>query len=139
MKDEYGRCFIQGSWMYIDDKDSLSLTKYGTYEPDETDLIKKIIRPEYIVLDIGANIGYYTLLMAKQVKQVFAFEPEQRNFELLQKNIDLNKLDNVDPRNVAASANSGKSTLYLCESNRGMHRLYKSEWCDEGVVTVQTI
>src|SRR5437588_748734 len=77
--------------------------------------------------------------MAKQVEQVFAFEPEQRNFELLQKNIDLNKLDNVDPRNVAASANSGKSILYLCGSNRGMHRLYKSEWCDEGAVTVQTI
>src|SRR5688500_12606743 len=81
---------ILGKWMYVDDKDSLNLTKNGFYKYQETKLIKKLAK-KHTVLDIGANIGYFTLLMAKQAKQVYAFEPEPRNFHILQKNIKLNK------------------------------------------------
>lgn len=47
--DGNGRFLIQGSWMYVDDKDSLNLTKYGIYEPDSTAFIKKLVKPEFEV------------------------------------------------------------------------------------------
>lgn len=125
--------------MYVDDKDSLNLTKYGVYEPAETALIKKLIKPDYVVLDIGANIGYFTLIMAKQSKQLYAFEPESRNYQTLQKNIEFNNLENVHLHNVAVAEKSGSSTLHLCDTNRGMHRIYESQWCKEGTVNVPTI
>lgn len=70
---------IQGSWMYIDDKDSMQLTQYGIYGPEQTELIKRLLRSDYTCLDVGANIGYFTLIMAKQAKRVYAFEPEPRD------------------------------------------------------------
>ncbi len=63
------------------------------YETEEADTLMKLIKPGMTVLDIGANIGYFTLLMAKQVTSsgsVFAFEPNPRMIEQLEKNIALN-------------------------------------------------
>lgn len=125
--------------MYVDDRDSLNLTKTGIYEPQETALIKKLIRPGYVVLDIGANIGYFTLLMAKQAKQVHAFEPEPRNFQTLQKNIELNKLSNVKLYNAGVAETIQRTTLHLCDTNRGMHRIYPSQWCNEGTTEIQLV
>ncbi len=137
--DNHERYLIQGSWMYVDDKDSLNLTKYGIYEPVETTMIKKLIKPNYVVLDIGANIGYFTLMMAKQSKQLYAFEPEPRNYQTLQKNIEFNHLENVHLYNYAIAEVSGITTLHLCDTNRGMHRIYESQFCKEGTVNVETI
>ncbi len=137
--DGKGRYHIQGSWMYIDDRDSLELTRKGVYEYEETQLIKKLVKSDFTVLDLGANIGYFTLIMAKQAKQVHAFEPEPRNFQTLQKNVELNNIKNVKLYNAAVTETSGTSTLYLCDSNRGMHRVYQSDWCKEGTTQVKTI
>jgi FkbM family methyltransferase len=137
--DREGRYKIQGSWMYVDDKDSLDLTRKGVYEYEETQLIKKILKSDSIVLDIGANIGYFTLIMAKRAKLVYAFEPEPRNFHILQKNTEINNIKNAKLYNAAVTEASGTSTLYLCDSNRGMHRIYQSDWCREGTTEVKTI
>ena len=56
-----------------------------------------------IVLDVGANIGAFTLKVAHKVKHVIAIEPEPRNFELLKKNISENNLSNVTLLNYAVS------------------------------------
>ena len=136
VKDKY---HIQGSWMYVDDKDSLKLTQYGIYEPEETALIKKLVKTNHIVLDIGANIGYFTLIMAKQCKQVYAFEPQPRNFHTLKKNINLNQLSNVKLYNMAVAETTGEATLHLCEGIRGMHRIYPSRWYNEGKTEVETV
>ncbi|HVX02494.1 MAG TPA: FkbM family methyltransferase [Nitrososphaera sp.] len=131
---------IQGSWMYVDDRDSMQLTKYGIYGPEQTSFIKSLVKSDYVCLDIGANIGYFTLIMAKQAKLVHAFEPEPRNFDILQKNIVLNNIQNVTLYNSAVSSEaSDRATLHLCSMNRGMHRLYQSHWCKEGTVQVQTL
>lgn len=130
---------ILGNWMYIDDKDSMQLSKYALYNKEQTQLIKKLVKKKHTVLDIGAHIGYFTLIMAKQAKQVYAFEPEARNFQILTKNIELNKLSNVKLNNVAVAEFKGKTTLHLCEMNGGMHRIYPSKWCKEGIVQVETV
>jgi len=67
------------------------------------------------VVDIGANIGYYSLIAAKLVGKngiVYAFEPEPRNYELLCKNIRVNGFSNVIPIKKAVSYKSGMSKLY---------------------------
>ncbi len=56
---------VQGHKMFLDSKDQLRLSVYGTYEPFETRLLKKHIKSGDVVIDIGAFIGYYTLIFAK--------------------------------------------------------------------------
>jgi FkbM family methyltransferase len=71
---------------------------YGTWESEVIKVIATIVEPGMAVMDIGAHIGYYSLLFAKQVGpagRVFAFEPLAENFALLQKNVKLNNLKNV--------------------------------------------
>jgi FkbM family methyltransferase len=130
---------IQGNWMYLDDKDSMFLARDGIFEPIETNLIKNMVKSNHTVLDIGAHIGYFTIIMAKQAKQVYAFEPEPRNFHTLQKNITLNELANVKLYNRAVAEHNYKTTLHLCHTSSGMHRLYPSKWCKEGTIEVETI
>ena len=66
------------------------------------------------MVDIGANIGYYTLLMALNQAKVFSYEPEPKNFKLLQKNVNLNNFSsNVKLYNKAVSNYNGFSKLFL--------------------------
>jgi FkbM family methyltransferase len=68
---------------------------YGTWEPEVTKVVATTVKPGMTVVDIGAHIGYYTLLFAKYVGpsgRVFAFEPLPANFELLERNVRLNEL-----------------------------------------------
>jgi FkbM family methyltransferase len=62
------------------------------------------ISPGEIVLDVGANIGVFTLFAARQGAQVYAYEPVPPTFEVLQHNIHLHRLDSVAyPRNIGIS------------------------------------
>src|SRR5262249_36182110 len=101
----------------------------GVYEPFETGLLQNQLRPGDVVVDVGANIGYYTLLFARCVGprgRVFAFEPDQTNFDLLRRNVERNGYTNVTLVRKAVAAQSGKLRLYLCEDNKGDHRTYDS-------------
>jgi len=49
---------IEGHKLFLDEYDSLDLYKYGFYEKFETELVKKIIKKDNVVFDVGANIGY---------------------------------------------------------------------------------
>ena len=76
------------------------------------------------VIDIGANIGVYSVFAAKNKNTiVYAFEPMLDNFKLLEENIKLNKLDGkIFPFNSAVGAKKEKRTLYLGGSP--FHSLY---------------
>ncbi|MFB0524156.1 MAG: FkbM family methyltransferase [Phycisphaerae bacterium] len=120
---------VQGHKMFLDSKDSLGLSITGIHEPFETELVKKEIRKRDVVLDIGANIGYYTLIFAKLVGEegkVFAFEPDPDNFALLKKNVQINGYQNVILVQKAVSNKTAKIRLYLSEENKGDHRIYDS-------------
>jgi FkbM family methyltransferase len=98
----------------------------------ETGIVKSIVTKDDIVLDIGANVGYFTILLASLAKHVYAFEPEPDNFDQLKKNT--NMLRNVTAYNVAISDRNGFAYLHLCPTDNGMHRLYESKWCKNGGV-----
>lgn len=90
-----------------------------------------------VVLDIGANIGLYTLTLARRVGptgRVFAFEPEPSNCALLRKNIEQNGYHNVTIFEKAVSDRSGKCNLYLSKTHGGLHRTYQSRACSGSVV-----
>ncbi|WP_428326234.1 FkbM family methyltransferase [Nitrosopumilus sp.] len=119
---------LEGNKLYLDHNDSLSLSLYGYHEKTETELVKQEIKPGDVVLDVGANIGYYTLLFAKLVGpqgHVFAFEPEPKNFELLTKNVNVNGYKNVTLIQKAVSNNNEIKNFYLTNTNTISHRLSK--------------
>jgi len=119
---------VQGHKMFLDPKDCLCLSIYGVYQPLETALLKREIKRGDVVLDIGANIGYYTLIFAKLVGtegKVFAFEPEPTNFALLAKNLRINGYTNVVLVQKAVSDKTGKLKLYLHDApTHSIHNRY---------------
>ncbi|HTC19371.1 MAG TPA: FkbM family methyltransferase [bacterium] len=125
-----GSVMVQGHRIWLDDKDTLELATHEVYEPVETGLFKSKIQAGDTVLDIGANIGYYTLMAARRVGpqgKVYAFEPDPANFRLLEKNVKANGYGNVILVNKAVADKNGKIRLYLNPSNRGDHRVYDSK------------
>lgn len=131
---------VNGYKLYLDDKDSLDLRKDLVYDRDETNFMYNIIKPDWQCIDIGANIGYFTILMARLCKFVFAFEPDNDNFVLLRNNINLNKINNVVAFcNAVTNDNEGAVQLHECTFNRGMHRIYPSKWCEGKVTKVKGV
>lgn len=129
LKNPNGVAEVQGHKMLLDSKDTLGLSVWGFYEPLETELVKKEVKKGDVVLDIGANIGYYTLIAAKLVGEngkVFAFEPDPTNFAILKKNVELNGYKNVVLVQKAVSNKTGKLKLYLSEDNLADHQIYDS-------------
>ena len=120
---------IQGHKMFLYPKNSIitqMLSTFGVYESLETEVVKKLIKKGDVVLDIGANVGYYTLIFAKLVGEegkVFAFEPDPDNFALLEKNVEVNCYRNVVLVQKAIANKTGVVRLYLCEDNKGNHRI----------------
>lgn len=97
-----------------------------------TEMFKKVVKEGDFVVDLGANIGYYTLLAARLVGRkgkVYAFEPEPINYRLLLKNIELNGYDNIVAMQKAVSNVAGKIRLFLHNKSTGSHTIYPS---DEG-------
>ena len=112
---------VNGYKMLLHDNMEISLRPY---EPIETEIVKTHVEKNNIVVDIGANIGYYTLLMALNQAKVFSYEPEPKNFKLLQKNVNLNNFSsNVKLYNKAVSNYNGFSKLFLAKGAPGMHTL----------------
>lgn len=123
--------------MILDDKDSLGLSLNGIYERQETGFVQSKIKPGQTVVDIGAHIGYYSLIFAKLVGSsgtVYAFEPDPTNFSILQKNIKLNGYNNIIAINKAVTEKTEKLNLYVSDGSAGDHKTYNS---DENRKTIQ--
>lgn len=95
-----------------------------------------------VFIDIGANIGKYTIIMGKKLKnngQVIAIEPEPNNFEILKKNIRFNKLGNIIPLKLACSSKKEKTDLYFAKFGSGGHSLCKdSKHIGKDKIKIQT-
>ena len=121
---------IEGEKMYLDEVDALCLSINGIHEKIITNLIKKEIHSGDVVLDIGAHIGYYTLQFANLVGstgKVYAFEPEPKNFELLKKNVQINKHDNVVLIQKIVSDKVGIVEFFISKFDSIGNKLFKSD------------
>ena len=97
-------------------------------ESYETQIVKQLVKPAATAVDIGANIGYYTLLLADLVGpqgKVFAFEPEPKNFNLLERNVKKYGYTNVVCIPKAVNHITEMTQLYVSLDNPGDHRSYK--------------
>lgn len=99
------------------------------WEQAETMIMLNLLKPGYRVIDIGANIGYYTLIFSQVVGasgQVYAFEPEPSNYRILSANVLINNCANVVCERKAVIDSVGYQSLYLSDFNLGDHRLFSS-------------
>lgn len=125
---------LYGFNLYIDpifDKGiEKSLYDYGTYERGTLWCFKHLIKPGDIVFDAGANIGLtsiYASTLTGEKGIVFGFEPSKSTYEILKRNIKLNRIENVVPVNVALSSFNGNGYLYPnIHINRGAASLNRA-------------
>ena len=106
----------------------------AAYEPDETTLMRRIIRPGDTVLDIGAHIGIFSVLSSKRTGvtgRVLAFEPEPRNLMLLRRNLDYNQCNNVEVIPAAVTDLDGVTELHINTENSLDNRLSETGAVEE--------
>jgi FkbM family methyltransferase len=112
-------------------------------EIGETETVKKIVKPGMCVLEIGANIGYYTVLMGKLVGKtgkIYAYEPYPRSVNILIRNLKLNNLtDIVEVHGLAVSTENTVKRLYLGRASN-VHSLinYKTDDSRPDYIEVET-
>lgn len=134
--------------MFLDVNDrglSRALIMFKTREIDHKILLEKIIKKDMRIFDIGANIGYYALMELKHLDnptQLTAFEPVESNYNLLEKNLNLNGYHNVSINHIAISDNDGSRPFYFSNaSNLGsFHSTALNQGKNSaGVSNVQTL
>ena len=125
LQTDYAEVF--GNKLFLSKKGlALSISHYGTYEELESKIMEEKIEMGNIVVDVGANIGLHTLNMARIVGntgQVFAFEPDPSNFEILKKNVKINNYKNIILEQKAVGDKHGRTTLYQSD-HPGKHRIF---------------
>jgi len=88
------------------------LTRYGSYEGEVASILPKLITRETTFVDVGANMGYFTVMCSRLSRAVYAYEPVPAEFERLSKNIAINGLRNVRAFQCAVSKEPGRLKLY---------------------------
>lgn len=102
----------------------------GSYEMRKRLAFEDEISKGGVVFDIGANVGYYSLLAAVLVGdegKVYAFEPLPRNIYFLRRHVELNHLDNIDIIEAAVSDHTGAASFDLGASSAMGHLSDKGE------------
>jgi FkbM family methyltransferase len=101
------------------------ISEHGVWEPDETDFLRALLRPGHTFLDVGANVGYMTVLGARMVGsagRVIAVEPDFRNLRLLRANLWRNGVSaQIAP--IAAFSRRGFVGFARSETNCGDHQV----------------
>ena len=120
----------------VDWLDGLRLTLYpgneicrsifvtGRYEPNEFSGLSRVLKPGMTFVDVGANLGLYTLYAARRVSdngRVIAIEPSSREMQALRKNMELNSLDNICPLHMAVSDHAGEVELLVASARHAGH------------------
>lgn len=123
-----GKKWIKGS--------SINGCWLGTYEFDKQLIFQKYIKPGMVIYDIGANVGFYTLLssvLTGNSGKVFAFEPVSRNIYYLKQHLKLNEINNTNVIEKAVLNKSAKIKFTL-SSDPSMGHI-----SEDGEIEVNTI
>jgi FkbM family methyltransferase len=99
------------------DPEQLKVYFYGHYhERYEADLVQRLLSGDDVFWDVGANVGYFTLVAATALAnrgQIVAFEPGKNAYERLTENIALNSYENIQTFPVAVTDGEGEAVLHL--------------------------
>jgi FkbM family methyltransferase len=101
----------------------LRMYRHNIHEPETTAFFKKNIKKSDVVVDVGALVGYYTVLFSRLGNKVIAFEPSPRNHRRLLKNIRRNKCKNVTVFPFAVGNTDSKRNLYVNNGGSGVDSL----------------
>jgi len=130
---------------YFDSKDmgsiKSSILNHTNAVKNWKNILEKIVTRGMNVIDIGANIGLFALLLAELVNsqgKIYAFEPNPKTESFLRKNIEYNHFNNVEPFCKAVTNYSGTANLKVKGHAVG-HYLTKKELSDSEMITVDTI
>lgn len=101
---------LRGKWWYVESGGKVLRVLGGTYEPEQTALFARWLAPGDTLLDVGAHVGYYTLVSSGLVGaggRVYAFEPNPRNVRFLRRHVEANAAANVQVVESAVSDRAG--------------------------------
>jgi len=110
---------IQDSKMVVNLNDeglARDLVLSNIREPFSTETMRKELRKGNVVIDIGANIGYYALMESRLVGnkgKIYAIEPVPKNFKLLSYNVKLNNYKNIKLFNLAIGEKRKKEKMHI--------------------------
>ena len=119
---------------------SRRLREEGIWEPYETALVLAALQAGDVLVDVGANIGYYPVIAADRVGPggaILAFEPDPDNFCLLEANLRLNDCGHIVTAFQAGLADAaGAGRLYLSDDNAGDHQIFATGGTRRSVAVV---
>lgn len=135
--------------LYLPDLVQGYIYYFGIWEPVITNYMRRILQKGDIFVDVGANVGYYSLMAAQRVGaegQIHAIEPSPKIFSILSENVRLNHMDNISLHRLATGEVSGQSEIFNGETSanaaattlrasKGERRNFRSE----GMVDVKSL
>lgn len=114
----------------------------GTHEPHLQKIIRECVQAGDTVLDVGANIGYVSLLLARQVGprgRVVAFEPVPQNIACFRRNLEVNRLEHVWLLECAASDKRGEAVMRIAENPATASLMWHRNDPSAKEFTIQTV
>jgi FkbM family methyltransferase len=118
---------LGGDRLFVDSLDRYAAAmawKLGWRDGAAQRLIAREVQAGMVAVDVGANVGWYTLALARRVGasgRVLALEPEARCFELLRRAVGGGRCSQVEPRQIAAADYSGWTSLFVSDPDQGDH------------------
>lgn len=115
---------------------------YGRFCPEVFQALQKFVRPGDTVLDIGAQLGYFSLHVARLVSstgRVYCFEPDPRSFARLDDAVRLSRIDWIKSFQTALSAREGTMDFYLSPTVGWSTGVKNSHLGDLQQVSVRTV
>jgi FkbM family methyltransferase len=110
---------------------STTLAKGILREKDQVFVVRRELKPGDVVLDIGANIGYYALMEASLIGptgKVYAIEPVPTNMELLKKNIALNGFESIISTYQAAVSDTPKEEKFYLSAHSNLGSFHNTDY-----------
>ncbi len=95
---------------------------HGHKEPEDFELVRRLVKPGDVILDVGANFGFYTVCLAKELgplSKVHAFEPNRQTFGRLNRHVQINRLPNVHTYPIGLSDRRGALAIRSEAHNTG--------------------
>ncbi len=141
-------CRVLGKYVMYADSDDIDLTPWlcldGFWESWVTMAMARLLRPGWSCVDVGANHGYYSLMMADAVEaggRVLAVEPNPRLAEILRLNLEVNGFKSHASvlQKAVAQADAQRTTLVIPRRRAGSATLCREATPEDDVVEVETV